>query len=167
MVEVFFTHRTFRNIVFTDEAEIPRALRVFSTGDFLWCSQWGIRADFRNMDSIFRLTTYRWSMGLIFWGSVVPKSTNDWWNMSFQLPRFAKIRGLKYFRLNWKLHCKLRSWEKLSIAQSTRVSMGAILSAQSPLLAVSPSCGGTRVDWAIDSFSHKLDCRKDRYLRQA
>ena len=109
MVEVFFTHRTFRNIVFTDEAEIPRALRVFSTGDFLWCLQWGIRADFRNMDSIFRLTTYRWSMELIFWGSVVPKSTNDWWNMSFQLPRFAKIRVLKYFRFNWKLHCKLRS----------------------------------------------------------
>ena len=48
-------------------------------------------------------------MVLIFWGSVVPKSTNDWWNMSFQLPRFAKIRVLKYFRFNWKLHCKLRS----------------------------------------------------------
>ena len=53
---------------------------------------------------------------LTFWlhlsGSVVPMSTIDWWNMSFQLSRFSEIRGLKYFRFNWKFaehHCKLPS----------------------------------------------------------
>ena len=49
------------------------------------------------MKSIFRLTTYSWRMELIFSGSVVPMSTIDWWNMSFELPRISEIRGLKYF----------------------------------------------------------------------
>ena len=60
----------------------------------------GNHKEFEQMNSIFRWTTYSWRMKLIFSGSVVPMSTTDWWNMSFQLSRFSEIRGLKYFRFN-------------------------------------------------------------------
>ena len=111
----FCGHRTIWNTIFSHEVKISRGLKVFSFGPKWWFPfvfTIGNYKGFQKMKSIFRWTTYSWRMKLIFSGSVVPMSTTDWWNMSFQLSRFSEIRGLKYFRFNWKFtehHCKLLS----------------------------------------------------------